>query len=201
MLGAISALISAVYVCDACVNTVISSSSATMVSFDSCFVGKRIANLLFYFAVCLCPLNAKGQVFGPRNFLECTNEMVKAPNNKEYGVASAICRKRFPKLINISQGRDSSLACEDDNQKSVYRIQIRSGKVSILERSSVDFETVLRTKEGITFRGKAVADQGSRNIRIFGKIDSESGDGRLIVEYEDKRSPDFVYSFNCVETR
>jgi hypothetical protein len=139
------------------------------------------------------------QIFGPRSFEDCVNDLVKSANNPDYGVAQNLCRKRFPKLSDIARGRDAFLVCEDTNEKSIYRISIQAGKLSIAELASVSFETTLRTKESFSFKGSSEEKGSARKVTIYGKLETESGSGRLIVEYEDKRSKDYIYNFNCTE--
>ncbi len=139
------------------------------------------------------------QLFGSRSFEDCVNELVKSANNPDYGVAQNLCRKRFPKLSDIARGRDAFLVCEDTNEKSIYRISIQAGRLSIAELASVSFETTLRTKDSFSFKGSSEERGSARKVTIYGKLDAESGSGRLIVEYEDKRSKDYIYKFNCTE--
>lgn len=148
----------------------------------------------------ICPSTSQAQLLSPRTFEECVNELVRSANNSDYGVAQDLCRKRFPKLSATSRGRDASLVCEDLSEKAVYRINIRAGKITIPELEKVNFLTLIRTKDAISFKGSSEEKGTGRKVTIHGKLDTELGSGKLIVEYDDKKSMDYAYRFNCVET-
>lgn len=140
-------------------------------------------------------------IWGPSNYDECVAEIVKSAKNSDYLVAQNLCRNKFPKLTNLSKRRNVELACEDVQGKFVYLISVINGVVSVKDLGKATFETTLFTKEAIIFRSTSKSKGAERKVTIYGKIDAITAFGNLVVEFDDKKSPDFVYEFNCLEKK
>ncbi len=147
----------------------------------------------------LSSTHAHAGLLGPSSYEECVADIVKRANNSNYAVAISVCRNQFPKLINLSKKRNVALSCEDVLGKWVYDIIVNNKTVAVAQIGSVDFEITSFTNEGITFKGSSHDKQNKRKVLIYGKINSISSEGTLIVEYIDKKSSDFTYTFNCNE--
>lgn len=72
--------------------------------------------------------------------------------------------------------------------------------MSLKQLKDVKFETTSLSKEGINFNGSSRDKDSKRDVMIYGKINSATSNGSLVVEYVDKQSKDFVYEFTCTET-
>lgn len=157
---------------------------------------------LHYFAFALlCFLTSKieAALWGPSNYEECVSEIVKSAKNSDYAVAQNVCRSKFPKLANLAKKKNVQLACEDVQGKHVYSIDVANGTVVVKDLGKSNFETTSFTKEAITFKGSSDYKVDKRKVTIYGKIDSVTAFGNIVVEFDDKKSGDFVYEFNCVE--
>ena len=144
--------------------------------------------------------NVNAGIFGPNSYEDCLDDMLKSAKNYDLPVANLICRNKFPKLVNLSNKKDTNLSCEDSNKKNVYHIKIKSGKVSIQENKKVNFEITSFTRESFTFKGFSTDSKDEkRKIKIFGNINPATSFGRITVEYVDGITKDFTYEFSCVE--
>ena len=147
----------------------------------------------------LSPQKSEAAIWGPSTYDECVAEIVKSAKNSDYGVAQSLCRNKFPKLINLSKKKNAQLTCEDVLGKFIYSISVTSGFVSVKELGKAVVETTSYTKEAITFKGSSESKGDKRKVTIYGKVDIVNGFGNIAVEFDDKKSADFVYEFNCLE--
>jgi hypothetical protein len=145
------------------------------------------------------PQKVEAAIWGPSNYDECVKDIVRSAKNSDYAVAQSLCRNQFPKLINLSKKKNAQLACEDVLGKFIYSISVTSGLVSVKELGKAVVETTSYTKEAITFKGTSESKGDKRKVTIYGKVDIVSGFGNIAVEFDDKKSADFVYEFNCLE--
>ncbi len=149
--------------------------------------------------MCLSQQKVEAAIWGPSNYDECVKDIVKSAKNSDYAVAQSLCRNQFPKLINLSKKKNVQLACEDVQGKFVYSISITKGLVSVKDLGKAIFETTSYTKESINFKSISKSKDDERKVTIYGKIDAITAFGNIVVEFDDKKSSDFIYEFNCVE--
>ena len=147
----------------------------------------------------LSPQKSVASIWGPSTYDECVADIVKSAKNSDYGVAQSLCRNKFPKLINLSKKKNVQLACEDVQGKFVYSISITNGLVSVKDLGKATFETTAFTNESINFKSTSKSKGDERKVTIYGKIDAITAFGNIVVEFDDKKSSDFIYEFNCVE--
>lgn len=138
--------------------------------------------------------------FGPNTYEECVSDFIKTSKNVDNNLAVELCRTQFPKLKKLANKDNVKLACEDVLGKWVYSIEVKNGAVQVKETGDVDFVTTSFTKEGITFNGDSEDVKDKRKIKIYGKVDAISSNGKITVEYNDKKTNDFLYEFTCVES-
>lgn len=155
----------------------------------------NFATALLFFATS----TVEAALWGPSTYEECVSGLVKSGKNSDYSVAQNVCRNQFPKLANLAKKKNVQLACEDVQGKYVYSIDITNGSVVVKDLGKTNFETTSFTKEAITFKGNSDSKVDKRKVAIYGKIDAVTAFGNITVEFEDKKSSDFVYEFNCVE--
>ena len=147
----------------------------------------------------LASTHAYAGLLGPSNYEECVADIVKSGNNSNYAVALTVCRSQYPKLINLSKKRNVALACEDVLGKWIYHLTVQNKTVTVRQLGNVKFEITSFTNEGITFKGSSQEKENKREVLIYGKVNAITSDGSLIVEYMDKKSTDFTYTFSCTE--
>jgi hypothetical protein len=162
---------------------------------------KILAFLLYIFSFGISSSVVEAAIWGPSNYDECVADIVKSAKNSDYHVAQNLCRNQFPKLTNLSKRRNVELACEDVQGKFVYLISVTNGVVSVKDLGKATFETTAFTKESIIFRSTSKSKGAERKVTIYGKIDAITAFGNIVVEFDDKKSPDFVYEFNCLEKK
>jgi len=132
------------------------------------------------------------------NYDDCLSDMVKnSKKSNDYEVVKNVCRNKFPRLKELSLKKDANLSCKDSDEKSVYHILVKDSVVTIRENNN-SFQTTSFSREGIMFM-TSFQNKDKKQLKIYGKVNSISGEGTIIVEYADKKNADYVYEFNCVE--
>jgi len=154
--------------------------------------------MIFLFGLIQLQISAKAQILNSKNYEECLIEIIKTSKNSEYKVTQEVCREKFPKLKKLSEKKDVKLSCADSNGKSIYNISVSNGQVSILEIGKLAFLTTSNTRERLTFKAQSEVNN-NRSVSIFGNLNPITAQGSLTVEYQDKKSNDFIYNFTCIE--
>jgi curved DNA-binding protein CbpA len=160
-----------------------------------------LAFLIFAFIVNRSGDSVKKEDDKANNYEECLTDMVKTVKNNDFSVVQFVCRNKFPKLLKLSMKKDVQLSCEDANGKSIYHFLISDGKVKLVEAEKIklEFETTSFSKNALTFKGYSKEKDSGRKVIAYGKIDPVNASGTIKVEFQDKKSIDFVYEFTCVE--
>lgn len=156
-------------------------------------------NKILFLIIALFPIISSAALFGPNSYEECMDDDKSGKTSIEIRLLSNKCRNDFPMLPKLSKKRDANLVCRDDNEKSIYNINIKGKKVVLLENSKVLLSKTSHSKDRLTFKGNSADKDTNEEVTIYGDINLLTGVGDIKVEYKNKNTDDFVYPFSCYE--